>query len=90
MSSKHVGRDVKDGCLWELSEIDSRVCILNRAFLARLLLGNPVEAILAEPLVDFHDLFLGQVIEVVGALRMEPATIDAVFLLLAHDEVACG
>lgn len=52
------------------------------------MLCDPSEAILTVPLVNLHDRLLGQVIEVMGALRVEPAAIDAVFFLLTHDEVA--
>lgn len=52
------------------------------------LLSLVVEAVLAEPLFNLHDVLLSHLSEVSCALRVKPAAVAAVRFVFAHDEVA--
>ena len=53
-----------------------------------LLFLSEVDAVLTEPFIKLQDLVLRHREEVFRALRMEPSTIDALFLGLTFDEVS--
>ena len=62
--------------------------LLLKTFFLLLLFLSEVDAVLTEPFIKLQDLVLRHREEVFRALRMEPSTIDALFLGLTFDEVS--